>query len=121
MEQMKIVYTVSRDEGLWIATTPGVAGGLAERTLPKLKQEIEKVTPFMHPGEDPEISYVYDLPVSYTEFQEAREALARQKVEHTKKQIKAINDLIASGVSERDAGELLGLSKQWVHKLKDAG
>src|SRR2546423_1585632 len=109
----KLTYTISMEDGHWLARTPGVAGSLVGKSLSELKREVVKATGFFWPGEDVTIDYSYRLPERFTLLLEAyrhAKELAENYGRQAQEAARALAEGLTGEVSERDAAELMGIS-----------
>ena len=122
----RVVAKIRRDpDGNWLVTFPGIRGAHTYgRSLNQLRRRIPEVLRLWN--RDParlEIVEVIDLPTSLRqavlvarkqrlELEERSQAVQRD-MERT---IKRLQSQLKLGV--RDSGELLGISPQYVHKLR---
>jgi hypothetical protein len=125
MTLLRLEHTVTLENGRWRARTPDVAGAISAPTLARMRAAVEESTAFIYGDEPYEIVYIYDLPFEVTPSLAAyhatrAEAEERQaEAQRLARQVAA--ELTAAKITERDAAELMGLSKQRIHQLKNAG
>ncbi|WP_460365177.1 hypothetical protein [Actinocorallia lasiicapitis] len=113
------------EDGRWRARTPDVGGAISAPTLARMKTAVEESTAFLYGDEPYEIVYVFDLPVevspSLAAYHATRVAAAERLAEAQRLARRVAAELTAAKITERDAAEVMGLSKQRIHQLKSAG
>lgn len=118
-------YTISFENGHWRARTPGAIGAAGSRSLTSLQRQLKELASFTH-GDDEtepvELVFVYELPDDLAPALREAEAEAALVDEHEQRRLRALSlaakQLIGAGLSEREAGLVMGLSGQRVHQLK---
>lgn len=121
MTRYRVVF--ERKQGSWVARVPAIRGCHTHgRTLERTRQRIrEALSLFVRDADSAELIDAYQLsPAVLRELKRAREARRRADREAAAAQASlrlVARSLTGGGLSLRDAGELLGLSRQRVHQL----
>jgi hypothetical protein len=123
MTPRKLVYTVTIEDGDWIAQIPVIGGVIAAPTLARLKASVIHGTEFIFEGEEVEIGYVYDLPLEeVTPSAKAGRPDESTLPGHLRRKLEAVRtrlkELITADVTESDAAEVMGISPQYLRQLK---
>lgn len=126
MTPRRLVHTVTIENGRWRARTPEVGGAISAPTLARMQAAVAESTAFLYGDDEPyEIVYVYDLPAqlapSLGEYRKTRAEAEERQAEAQRLARKVAAELTAARITERDAAEVMGLSKQRIHQLKTAG
>jgi hypothetical protein len=118
-----IEFRITITDGYWTAWTDEIAGGLPAESLAELKADVQKVSSALWPDQELVINYNYDIGgelgarlTAYLTAKNAAEQAQANAAEAARQAVRALT----SAISERDAGELMGLSRQRVHQLKTA-
>jgi predicted RNase H-like HicB family nuclease len=124
-----IVYTRDRTSGWWVAEVKGLKGCLTQgRTIEQVRERIREALQAWFNLSKPFAGKLIDeiaLPAptrrKIAAFLTARERAARANEGLSASSREAVRDLVEQGLSLRDAGELLGLTRQRAQQLLKTG
>jgi predicted RNase H-like HicB family nuclease len=118
---------IERDSaGLWVASVPAVPGAHTQgRTIDQTRRRIREALSLWVPdAERAHFEFEVRLPAAVRvrveralELRETVEATARQAAGATER---AVVSLVKAGLSRRDAGDLLGISRQRAQQITEA-
>lgn len=126
MSKVRKGYVVryERDEAAWwVAAVKGVPAQSQGRTIEQARERIREALGALLDVEPTDIEITDDVqlrPAERKQLVAARKAAARAKAESTRAELAtrtAARSLVKSGMSLRDAGALLGVSRQRVHQI----
>ncbi|WP_214320812.1 hypothetical protein [Nonomuraea sediminis] len=118
-----IVYTITFEEGHWVARDPSkrVRGVAVALSLTQMERELNQAHVWAWPDDTPAVELSFDLPEELSdlvsEYQREKrlaEAHTRKAAELARRAATALTGLW----SEPDTARILGISKQRVHQLK---
>jgi predicted RNase H-like HicB family nuclease len=117
---------IERDAaGMWVASVPSVPGAHTQgRTIDQARRRIrEALSLWVDDGDRAHLEFEVQLPVAMRtrvkralELRKSAEATARQAADATER---ALVSLVDAGLSRRDAGELLGISRQRAQQIAE--
>jgi predicted RNase H-like HicB family nuclease len=127
-KKYRVVYEIDADTGHWIASVPDFPEGLVQgRTLEQARKRIrEALADWLGLNEPRYEGRILDevrLPArirrTVRAAQQARQRAAHAQAEAARRTRAAAARLVRLGLSLRDAGELLGVTRQRAHQLLD--
>ena len=124
-----IVYTRDRTSGWWVAEVKGLKGCLTHgRTIEQVRERMREALQAWFNLPKPFAGKLIDeiaLPAptrrKIAAFLRARERAAKANEGLSTSSRAAVRDLVEQGLSLRDAGELLGLTRQRAQQLLKTG
>lgn len=118
-------YTITHEDGHWLARHPGVLGVAGSRSLTSLLRQLREAASFTHGDtvdEPVELRFVYELPAEMAPALAVAREEERLENEHKARRLEALKEaakqLTAAGLSEREAGLIMDLSGSRVHQLR---
>jgi predicted RNase H-like HicB family nuclease len=125
-KKYRVVYEIDLNTGHWIANVPGFREDRVEgRTLEQARKRIRKAMADWLGLDEPlyggrildEVRLPARVRRTIRAAQEARQRVADARAEAARRKRAAVASLVRLGLSLRDAGELLGVTRQRAHQL----